>query len=172
MGQVTTTSALSGVIGADVVNLNTAGAVGTFASPDEGANITVTVSGLTIFGADFGNYSLTQPTTTANITPIPPVDNTTTNANTTSQLSAFEVPRYPLPDAGDMTTYQVNTFTPQMGGVYFYQPPTPYDMAAFDAMMFGAGDLQFLNGFISLVGHEGLLPSGLEERRRRLPGVS
>jgi hypothetical protein len=70
-----------------------------------------------------------------------------------------------------MTTYQVNTFTPQVGPVYFYQPPTPYDMAAFDTMMLGAQDLQFLNGFISLMGHEGLMP-GLDERRRRLPGVS
>ena len=33
-----------------------------------GTGKTVTVSGLTIGGADAGNYTLTQPTTTANIT--------------------------------------------------------------------------------------------------------
>ena len=34
-----------------------------------GTGITVTVAGLTISGAQAGDYTLTQPTTTANITP-------------------------------------------------------------------------------------------------------
>ena len=66
-------AALSGVIGSDAVTLNTSGATGTFASQNVGNNVTVTISGLTTSGLDTGNYSLAQPTTTANITPaIPP----------------------------------------------------------------------------------------------------
>ena len=41
---------------------------GAFDNKNVGTGKTVTVSGLTLGGTDFGNYSLTQPTTTANIT--------------------------------------------------------------------------------------------------------
>src|SRR6185369_5808855 len=41
---------------------------GAFASAAVGTSKTVTVSGVTIGGADSGNYSLSQPTTTADIT--------------------------------------------------------------------------------------------------------
>jgi YDG domain/Bacterial Ig-like domain (group 3) len=60
-------AALVGVVPGDSVTLNTAGAVGTFASSDVGL-WSVAVSGLTISGPDSGNYSLTQPATTASIT--------------------------------------------------------------------------------------------------------
>ncbi len=60
---------LQGVLGADQVTLNLAGATGAFANDAAGNGITVLVSGLTLAGADAGNYTLTQPTTTANITP-------------------------------------------------------------------------------------------------------
>ena len=50
-------------------DLNTAAATGTFASATVGSNITVTIAGLTLSGAQASDYSLTQPTTTANITP-------------------------------------------------------------------------------------------------------
>jgi hypothetical protein len=62
---------LVGVLPGDTVTLNTAGATGTFADPNPGTGKVVTVAGLTIGGADAGNYILTQPTTTANITPSP-----------------------------------------------------------------------------------------------------
>jgi len=39
-----------------------------FANKNVGTNKTVTISGLTISGTDSANYTLTQPTTTANIT--------------------------------------------------------------------------------------------------------
>jgi hypothetical protein len=68
----TGTAALVGVVALDVVTLNTAGATGTFATANAGTGITVTVSGLTIGGGDAGNYTLTQPTTTANITQAAP----------------------------------------------------------------------------------------------------
>ena len=41
---------------------------GTFDTKDVGTGKTVTVSGLSLTGADAGNYILTPPTTTANIT--------------------------------------------------------------------------------------------------------
>jgi hypothetical protein len=50
------------------VTLNTAGATGAFTNPDVGTGRTVLVSGLSLSGADAGNYTLTQPTTSASIT--------------------------------------------------------------------------------------------------------
>jgi hypothetical protein len=61
-------AALVGVVAGDTITLNTASATGTFASKNVATNITVTVAGLTISGAQLANYTLTQPTTTANIT--------------------------------------------------------------------------------------------------------
>ncbi|HEY6891604.1 MAG TPA: YDG domain-containing protein, partial [Solirubrobacter sp.] len=58
---------LVGVLGTDNVTLSTAGATGTFASSAVGT-WTVQISGLTTGGNDAGNYTLTQPTTTASIT--------------------------------------------------------------------------------------------------------
>jgi hypothetical protein len=60
---------LVGVFSGDSVTLNSAGAVGTFANAGPGTNIPVTITGLTLSGAQAGDYTLTQPTTTANITP-------------------------------------------------------------------------------------------------------
>ena len=59
---------LDGVIAGDNVALVTAGATGAFASKGVGTDTTVTVSGLTLTGSDAANYTLTEPTTTANIT--------------------------------------------------------------------------------------------------------
>ena len=52
----------------DAVTLNTSLAVGTFVSPTIGTGKTVLISGLTVTGADAGNYNLVQPTATADIT--------------------------------------------------------------------------------------------------------
>ena len=59
---------LNGVLTGDAVTLNTTGAAGAFADPSPGNAKTVYISGLALNGADAGNYSLTQPTTTASIT--------------------------------------------------------------------------------------------------------
>jgi hypothetical protein len=64
----TASSALSGVIGSDAVTLNTGSVTGTFAQTTVGNGITVNLAGFTISGAAADNYTLTQPTTTANIT--------------------------------------------------------------------------------------------------------
>ncbi len=66
-------AALQGMVSGDVVTLETAGATGTFASKDVAAGITVTISGLAIDGQQAANYTLVQPTTTANISPEVPV---------------------------------------------------------------------------------------------------
>ena len=64
----TTNALLVGAVSGDDVTLDISGAIGTFDSPDAGNDKTVFITGLTITGADSGNYVLTQPTTTANIT--------------------------------------------------------------------------------------------------------
>jgi hypothetical protein len=62
------TATLNGVVGGDTVLVDTSAATGTFASAHVGTGISVAVSGITISGADAANYTLAQPTTTANIT--------------------------------------------------------------------------------------------------------
>ena len=58
---------LVGIVGSDIVSLVTGGATGTFADRNIGTNKTVTIAGLTLTGANAGNYILTQPTRSANI---------------------------------------------------------------------------------------------------------
>src|SRR5262249_31408430 len=55
-------------VGGDNVSLVTGGASGVFADKNVGTGKTVTVSGLTLTGADAGNYVLLQPIVTANLT--------------------------------------------------------------------------------------------------------
>jgi autotransporter-associated beta strand protein len=65
---VTGSAALGvGVINGDTVTLITTGATGAFADANAGTGKVVTVSGLTLGGADGANYSVTPPTTTATI---------------------------------------------------------------------------------------------------------
>ena len=66
---VTSGAMLVGVKNGDELTLSSSGATGTFASKDVANGIVVTVAGLTISGAKAGDYTLTQPTTTADITP-------------------------------------------------------------------------------------------------------
>ncbi|HEY1792878.1 MAG TPA: YDG domain-containing protein [Opitutaceae bacterium] len=63
----TGSAALVGVFSGDTVTLGTSGATGLFATKTVGTGKTVNIAGLTIGGADSGNYSLTQPTATASI---------------------------------------------------------------------------------------------------------
>src|SRR5207247_11052471 len=62
------TAALVRVASGNDVTINTNTATGTFANANVGAAKLVTVSGLTLNGADAANYALTQPTATADIT--------------------------------------------------------------------------------------------------------
>jgi len=63
------TRALSGVIGSEVVNY--VGGTATFGDKNVGTGKTVTATGLSLAGADAGNYTVNSTaTTTANITPL------------------------------------------------------------------------------------------------------
>ena len=64
----TSSAALSGVVVPDVVTLSTAGTTGAFVSKGVSTGKDVLVLGLTIGGADAGNYTLVAPILTANIT--------------------------------------------------------------------------------------------------------
>ncbi len=59
---------LVGVLDGEDVTLVTTGATGAFADADVGTAKAVNVSGLSLSGAAIGNYTLTQPTATADIT--------------------------------------------------------------------------------------------------------
>ena len=61
------TPALVGVVGSDVVTLGGTGTY-TFASANVGIGISVSTSGFTLSGTNSGNYSLTQPTLSGEIT--------------------------------------------------------------------------------------------------------
>ena len=63
----TGTAALSGVIGSDVVTVSGTPTY-TFTQSGVGTGIGITTTGYTLGGAGAGNYSLTQPSLTANIT--------------------------------------------------------------------------------------------------------
>jgi hypothetical protein len=67
----TSGAVLVAVMSGDNVTLNVSGASGTFADKEVGTAKTVTITGLTLSGTDAGNYTLTQPTTTASITAAP-----------------------------------------------------------------------------------------------------
>src|SRR6185503_11746776 len=61
-------STLNGLASGDAVTLETDSATATFADTNVGTAKAVTVSGLSLGGADAGNYALVQPSTTADIT--------------------------------------------------------------------------------------------------------
>ncbi len=65
------TLSVQGIVGNDVVSLNTAGATAAFATRNAGTGIAVTVFGLTLIGPQVSNYDLILPTVSADITPAP-----------------------------------------------------------------------------------------------------
>jgi hypothetical protein len=82
----TGTAALSGVVGADVVSL-TGTPTFSFTSANVGTGISVTTSGYSLTGANAGNYTLTQPTLSANIT----VRSLTITANNVSKVQGVSL---------------------------------------------------------------------------------
>jgi len=60
-----------GVLSGEDVTVDASVVTGAFSDAEVGTNKLVTVSGLTLTGADAAHYTLTQPTTTADITPAP-----------------------------------------------------------------------------------------------------
>lgn len=75
------TAELSGVVGADAVSLSGTPTF-TFSSANVGTGISVTTSGYSLTGGDAANYTLTQPTLSANIT----VRSLTITANNVSKV--------------------------------------------------------------------------------------
>jgi hypothetical protein len=63
----TGSAALVGVVNGDTITLNTSGATGSFSDKNVGTAKPVTISGLTISGTAASNYTLSQPTATANV---------------------------------------------------------------------------------------------------------
>ena len=129
--------------GADVVALNTDNATGAFEDAVEGTGKAVSVSGLTIGGADVGNYTLTLPTVIADIT-TDIVQSQTTN-NQLSNVMIFRPLPPPLDQSGGGR--QFNFFNP-MGPVYFYHPVTFIDASAFEGFNLEAGAYDFIDGHI------------------------
>ena len=89
---VVSNAVLLGVQGSDDVTLVSTNASGAFSDKNVGASKLVTTTGFEIVGADATNYSLTQPTTNASITPasltvtatgVDKVYDSTTNATVT-----------------------------------------------------------------------------------------
>ncbi|HEY5910478.1 MAG TPA: YDG domain-containing protein, partial [Verrucomicrobiae bacterium] len=66
---IVTNAVLVGVLSGEDVGLDTNNAAGSFADKIVGTEKTVTVSGLVLVGADIAHYTLTAPTTNADITP-------------------------------------------------------------------------------------------------------
>ncbi len=64
-------ASVAGMLGSDVVTLNTSAAVGTFASVNVGNNLRVTVSGLALGGPQAANYTVRAAFLLATITPAP-----------------------------------------------------------------------------------------------------
>ena len=67
---ITGTASLTGVVLGDTVTLGTSGASASFGDKNASTGKAVTFSGYTISGTDAANYSLTQPTSTADITTV------------------------------------------------------------------------------------------------------
>jgi uncharacterized repeat protein (TIGR03803 family) len=62
---------LAGALSGDMVTLDVSGYAAAFAGPDAGSDVAVSVTGLTLDGADAADYSLVPPVLAANITPAP-----------------------------------------------------------------------------------------------------
>ena len=85
----TSAAVLSGAISGDDVSLVTSGAVGSFADKNVGTGKSVIVSGLSLSGADVGNYTVASPiVATASITPA----SLTVTANSATMIYGGIVP--------------------------------------------------------------------------------
>lgn len=128
--------------------------VGTFddtsvSLPGTGYTLTISSAGLTGATANTFNVTGTVPIVAATDTGIKGVIQ--------SQLSNSEIVRpAPLTTQG-IAQFVINTMD-SVDPVFFYQPLTPVDTAAFDALAVDENAYQFINGSLNLVGHEGLLP--------------
>ena len=102
-------TSLVGVIAGDTVTYSTSSAVGTFADKNVGAGKTVTITGITLGGADGGNYSFTSTTTKASITTRPIT--VTAAANTKTYDGLLTAAGTPTVTSGTLAAGDTGTFT-------------------------------------------------------------
>jgi hypothetical protein len=112
---------LLGVISPDSVSLDTSGATGTFDNRNVGIGKTVTITGLTLTGADAGNYILVDPTRTANITKlsitITAVTDSKTYDGTTSSIGLPILSVATPLASGDVEPVWIQTFSNKNVGI-------------------------------------------------------
>lgn len=109
----TGSAALVGAKAGDAVALVTSAAAGSFADRHVGTGKTVTVSGLALSGAAAANYTLTQPTATADITALALIGTITANNKTYDGNTAATIATRSLSGVigGDAVTYSGGTAT-------------------------------------------------------------
>ena len=152
----TGSASLVGVVGGETVTLDASSAVGAFADSNAGTGKAVSVSGVTVGGADAGsNYSLTQPTATADITPASSALTVNSSAN-------------PSPTGSNVTFTASVSILPPGGGalggtVQFVVDGAPFGEPA--AISSGVASLDSL-GAGARLSHRG----GAVRRQRQLPG--
>ncbi len=112
-------ASLVGVVGADAVTLDTTNATAAFADANVGEGKPVTISGLGLAGANVGNYSLTTPTATADIT----------GAVTTTVLASSENPSSSGSNVTFTATVSSTVGTPE-GDVVFLASDVPFSTNA------------------------------------------
>ncbi|HOX59828.1 MAG TPA: YDG domain-containing protein [Candidatus Paceibacterota bacterium] len=110
---------LAGVVSGDEVSLDTTSATGAFEDANVGTGKTVTISGLELAGANAGNYALTAPTATADIT----------GAATTTTLVSSENPSEPGSNVTFTATVASDVGTPE-GDVVFLASDVPFSTNA------------------------------------------
>jgi hypothetical protein len=114
------TPALVGVVPGDEVSIDTGGAIGTFDNKNFGTGKSVVITGLTLAGAQADNYTMTDPTRTANITKLPitvtaVVDSKTYDGTTASDKLPLLSSGTPLA-AGDTEPVWTQTFDNKNAG--------------------------------------------------------
>ena len=105
---------LSGVVPVDMGNvwLSTNGYTASFASPNAGTNLQVTLSGLALSGSAAGNYILTQPNLTGTILPAP--------VTLQSSSGSLRITNYFTSGNNQFEVYNgLNGFSPALNGALY-----------------------------------------------------
>jgi trimeric autotransporter adhesin len=101
---------LVGLIGGDTVTFSTSSMAGTFSDKNIGTGKTVTIAGITLGGADGGNYSIpVNPTAAANINTRPIT--VTAAANSKTYDSSMTAAAVPTVTSGTLAAGDTGTFT-------------------------------------------------------------
>jgi hypothetical protein len=117
-------AAFVGIAGADTVTVNTSAATGTFANANVGGGKLVQIAGIAAAGVDGGNYTVTQPTTTANITPAN-VAVSITNLSFTYDGTPKSATITLTPAVPATTVYSNGGVPPTNAGTYFVSVSIP-----------------------------------------------